>query len=103
MPIQSPNLKREEKKLFSLSAIKQIEDQKISDIIKKRLKQHKVILKKQKCQKFGHNHTITIPSAEIYGCFKKKKRDDDVDYYDPVTHAIDPIALRAGYRSKHEK
>ena len=38
MPIQSPNLKREHKKLFSLATIKQIEDQKVSTIIKKRLK-----------------------------------------------------------------
>ena len=41
--------------------------------------------------------------CEIFGLSaKKRKKDDDVDYYDPVTHAIDPVALRAGYKSKLE-
>ena len=59
--------------------------------------------KKQKFQKFGHKHTLTLPCSDVFGLSaKRKKRDDDVDYYDPVTHAIDPIALRAGYKSKLE-
>lgn len=45
-----------------------------------------------------------MPCFEVFGLSsKKKKGQDDVDYYDPVTHAIDPIALKAGYKSKLDK
>ena len=93
LPIQSPNLKMNHKKLFSLSTIKQIENEKVSQIIRKRLKQNKAILRKSKCLTLGHKHTL--PNLEVFGLSSKKKRkdDSDVDYYDPVTHAINALAL----------
>lgn len=38
LPIQSPNLKRHHKKMFSLEMIREMENEKISNVIKKRLK-----------------------------------------------------------------
>lgn len=77
----------------------------MSAVIRKRLKQeNEKRLKRQHCQTLTHmsscdGHSTIIP--DLFG-LKKKKRDEDADYYDLVTHAIDPVALRAGFKSKIE-
>jgi hypothetical protein len=88
--------------MFSLSVIRQIEKDKMSMIIRKRIQEEKKMkLHRQNCR-VVHGDTIHEHQINFLVSPKKKKRDAGDSYWDPVTHAIDAVALKAGFKTKME-